>query len=177
MVFIDDVGYGTPLVHNVLTDVTNPGDAVQGVPNDGDWPGAETPDLVIDNDDTTKYLHFKGETQTSGFQVTPSVGATVVTQLTFTTANDAAERDPVSFELHGSNDGINGPYTLIASGDIADFAQADAWPRFTMNETAIEVENDVAYAHYQVLFPAVRDPGSANSMQIAEVQLIGVLAP
>jgi len=34
--------------------------------------------------------------------------------------------------------------------------------------------NDVAYSHYQVLFPAVRDNGSANSMQIAEMELIGV---
>ncbi|HUU19956.1 MAG TPA: LamG-like jellyroll fold domain-containing protein, partial [Sedimentisphaerales bacterium] len=59
-------------------------------------------------------------------------------------------------------------------GDIVDFAQADAWPRFTMNATPISFDNDVAYAHYQVLFPAVRDAGSANSMQIAEVELLGV---
>jgi uncharacterized protein (TIGR02246 family) len=64
---------------------------------------------------------------------------------------------------------------LIASGDIVDFAQADAWPRFTMNATPISFENSVAYAHYQVLFPAVRDPASANSMQIAEVELLGEL--
>ncbi|HUU17768.1 MAG TPA: alpha/beta hydrolase-fold protein, partial [Sedimentisphaerales bacterium] len=62
-------------------------------------------------------------------------------------------------------------------GDIVDFAQADAWPRFTMNATPISFDNDVAYAHYQVLFPAVRDAGSANSMQIAEVELLGELAP
>jgi len=28
-----------------------------------------------------------------------------------------------------------------------------------------------------VLFPAVRNPGSANSMQIAEVELLGTVAP
>jgi len=43
-----------------------------------------------------------------------------------------------------------------------------------MNATQILFNNDVAYAHYQVLFPAVRDPASANSMQIAEVKLLGV---
>ncbi len=163
-----------------LSDVTAPGDIVQGVPNDGEqdgsgnfgWPGAETPDLAIDDDTSTKFLHFKGELEPTGFQVTPLDGATIVTGLTFTTANDAAERDPIAFELSGSNESIDGPYELIASGDIVDFAQADAWPRFTMNATPILFDNDVAYAHYQVLFPAVRDAGSANSMQIAEVELL-----
>ncbi|MHC4521035.1 MAG: hypothetical protein ACYTAS_20780 [Planctomycetota bacterium] len=99
-----------------------------------------------------------------------------MTELTSTTANDAVERDPTSFELYGSNDGIDGPYTLIAAGDIVDFAGAEAWPRFTMNETPITFENDVAYGNYQLLFPTVRDAGSANSMQIGEVELIGVVA-
>ena len=49
--------------------------------------------------------------------------------------------------------------------------------RFTKNSTPIVFENEVAYTSYQLLFPAVRDPGSANSMQIAEVELIGVVAP
>jgi hypothetical protein len=46
-----------------------------------------------------------------------------------------------------------------------------------MNATPITFDNDVAYAHYQLLFPTVRDPGSANSMQIGEVELLGVPAP
>ena len=162
-------------------DVTAPGDAVVGVPNDGvttggednGWPAAETPDLAFDDDVNTKFLHFKGETEPTGVIVTPSVGSTVVTGLTFTTANDAPERDPVAFELYGSNDSADGSWTLIAAGDIADFAGAEAWPRFTMC-TPIAFDNDVAYAHYQVLFPAVRDPSSANSMQIAEIELLSV---
>ena len=166
-----------------LSDVTVPSDIVQGVPNDGDWPGAETPPLAIDDKVNTKYLHFKGDfnpdpgTGGAGFQVTPLDGATIVTGLTFTTANDAAPRDPVAFELSGSNDSIDGPYTLIASGDIVDFAQADAWPRFTKNETPISFENDVVYKHYQIIFTAIRDAPNANSMQIAEVELLGVPAP
>ena len=99
-------------------DITSPGDIVRGVPDDGDWPGAESPPLAIDDDVNTKYLHFKGETQTTGFQVTPSAGPSVITGLTFTTANDALERDPVAFALYGSNTSIDGPYTLIAEGDI-----------------------------------------------------------
>ena len=160
----------------LLSDVTAPGDTVQGVPNDGDWPGGETPDLAIDDDTGTKFLHFKGETEASGIQVEPAMGLTIVTGLTLTAANDSPERDPVSFELSGSNDSIDGPYELIAAGDVADFAQADAWPRFTMNATAISFENTVAYKYYQVMFPTVRDAGGANSMQIAEVELLGEVA-
>jgi len=126
-------------------------------------------------DVTTKFLHFKGEVEPTGFVIEPAAGASIVTGLTFTTANDAIERDPISFELSGSNESIDGPYELIASGDIVDFAQETAIPRFTMNGTAIMFDNDVSYKYYQVMFPAVRDPGSANSMQIAEVELLGVL--
>jgi hypothetical protein len=166
-------------------DVTMPGDAIQGVPNDGDWPGAETPDLAIDDDTATKYLHFKGDfdpdpgTGGTGFQVTPSIGGSIVTGLTLTTANDVPGRDPIAFELSGSNTSIDGPYELIASGDIVDFVQEAEWPRFTMNETPISFDNTTAYAHYQLIFTAIRGPvgGSVNSMQIAEVELLGVSSP
>ena len=154
-------------------DVTAPGDTVQGVPNDNDWKARESPPMAIDDDTSTKYLHFKGEIEATGFQVTPSARKTTVVGLTFTTANDAVGRDPVAFEFYGSNVSINGPYTLIASGDIVDFSQATPWPRLTMNETPIFFDNDIAYDHYQVLFTAVRSPASANSMQISEVELLG----
>ncbi len=154
-------------------DVTTPGDTVKGVPDDGDWPGGEPPPMVIDNNVDTKYLHRKGGSQTTGFQVTPSLGGMIVTGLTFTTANDSAGRDPVTFELYGSNDFINGPNTLIASGDIVDFNQPTEWPRKTKNETPISFDNDVAYDHYEVLFTALR--GAEPLMQIAEVELLATV--
>jgi hypothetical protein len=159
----------------VLADVTGAGDAVQGVPNDVDWPPAEYPALAIDDKTSTKFLHFKGELLPTGIQVTPAVGATIVTGLTFTTANDSPGRDPVKFELSGSNDGIDGPWTLIAAGDIVDFAQATEWPRFTMNATAISFANAVAYKHYQIVFPALRNPVTDPMMQIAEIELLGII--
>ncbi len=176
LIYVDDIGFGAPLASNVTSDITSPGDEVVGVPNDGDWPAAETPDLAIDNNTSTKFLHFKGFEVPTGFQTTPSIGATVVTGLTLTTANDHADRDPITYEVYGSNEGIDGPYTLIASGDVVDFAQETEWPRFTKTETPIMFDNDVAYTHYQILFTAVRDPSVANSMQIAEVELLGKIA-
>jgi hypothetical protein len=169
---------GARLMDDLLgPDVTALGDVVKGVPDearDGSvagWPGNEHPALAVDDDVSTKYLHFKGEVEPTGFVVEPASGASVVTGLTLTTANDAIERDPVTFEIYGSNDSIDGPYELIASGDIVDFAQEEPWPRFTMNATPITFSNNVAYTYYQVMFPTVRDPASANSMQIAEVEL------
>ncbi len=155
-------------------DITQPGDAIQGVPDDSDWPGNEAPPLAIDDNTGTKYLHFKGFSQPTGFQVTPSKSQSIVTGMSFTTANDATERDPISFELYGSNDSIDGPFTLIASGDIVDFNLEAAWPRFTINETPISFDNDTPYDHYQILFTAVRDAAAANSMQISEVELFGI---
>jgi len=162
-----------------IGDVTGPNDVVQGVPNDGDWPGGETPDLALDDDAGTKFLHFKGDELASGIQVEPAIGATVVTGLLLTTANDCAGRDPIAYEIYGSNEGIDGPYELIANGDVVDFAiEGEEWPRFTANATPIMFENAKAYTSYQVLFPAIRGPVGAcvNSMQIAEVQLLGDVA-
>jgi hypothetical protein len=159
-------------------DVTKPGDTVIGVPNDGDWPPVEAPPLAIDDNVYTKYLHFKGDfipyAGPTGLRVTPSVGSTVVTGLTFTTANDVPGRDPTTFELSGSNYSINGPYTVIAVGTISDFAGVIPWPRLTKTTQPIRFANSVAYKHYQLLFPSIRGPvgGMVNSMQIAEVELL-----
>jgi hypothetical protein len=161
-------------------DVTKPGDPVQGVPNDGvspgnnaaiGWPGNEGPDQAIDDQITTKYLHFKGEVEPTGFRVSPKVGPTVVTGLRLSTANDAVERDPVAWELSGSNESINGPYTPIAKGPLTDFV-GGLWPRRTWNATPITFANTVSYKHYQLMLTPVSNPGAANSMQIAEVELL-----
>jgi hypothetical protein len=109
-------------VAQAARDVTGPLDTVQGVPNDGDWPPNEVPRQACDDQILTKYLHFKGSTAVTGIRVTPVVGPTVVTGLTFTSANDSAGRDPVEYQLSGSNESIDGPYTLIAEGPITDFA-------------------------------------------------------
>jgi len=150
-------------------DVTGPLDTVVGVP-DENTPPNELPPFAVDDQVLTKYLHYDGGTVATGFRVTPAMGPTVVTGLTFTTANDADGRDPADYELSGSNVSIDGPYTLIAAGPIEDFVGTAAWPRRTKTTTPIQFENDIAYEHYQVMFPTVRTAG--NYMQIAEVELL-----
>ncbi len=155
-------------------DITKPGDTTIGVPDDGDWPVGEAPHFAIDDNGGTKYLHFKGDIGPTGLRVTPSRSQTIVVGLTFTTANDFPGRDPVVFEFYGSNESIYGPYELIASGEIVDFAGEAEWPRLTKNETPISFYNDIAYNHYQILFTALRGPigGLIDSMQIAEIELL-----
>ena len=166
-----------------IADVTAPGDVVIGDPNDGNWPGGEIPayavdnTLIFDSGSSSKFLHFGGATGPTGFVVVPAVGPTVVQGLTLTTANDEPPRDPASYEVYGSNGRHDGPWNLIASGDVVDFTQADAYPRYTKNATPITFENAVAYTYYKVMFPTIRDAASANSMQIAEVELLGNVAP
>jgi hypothetical protein len=172
MILFDDVLLvAEPIVTTISNDVTTPGDEVYGVPNDGDWPAAEYPGLAIDNDTATKFLHRKGGSIPTGIQVTPSVGATVVTGLTLTTANDTPTRDPITFELSGSNTSIDGPYEVIASGNIVDFAGATVWPRFTRNTTPITFNNTKSYTHYQLVFPTLRG-ATETLMQIADVELL-----
>jgi len=179
ILYVDDIRLYPTAFTSMPTDITTAGDAVQGVPNDGDWPDAESPanaidDVVRSGSASSKYLHRKGGAMATGLQVTPMVGATVVTGLRLTTANDVPDRDPITFELYGSNASIDGPYELIAAGDVIDFAGENAWPRYTANETPIEFENTTAYTHYQILFPGLRGANQAL-MQIAEVELLGTV--
>ena len=141
----------TPVV--MPRDITVPGDIVKGVPDDGDWPGNEAPpraidDIVRSGGASSKYLHRKGGSMATGIRVTPLNGPSVVTGLSFTTANDVPTRDPITYELSGSNESIDGPFELIAAGDIVDFAGEADWPRYTMNATPITFANDKEYAHY-----------------------------
>ena len=157
-------------------DITSPGDSFVGVPADGRWPGGEPPEAAFDDNVGTKYLNFRAKDDGGvpvGYRITPSRSQTIVGGLTFTTANDSPDRDPATYVLSGSNDSINGPYTLIASGEIVDFTQGTEWPRDTKGTTPILFFGDyVAYDHYEILIRSVRNFGGANSMQIAEIELL-----
>jgi hypothetical protein len=147
-----------------VADVTQPGDLIQ--PTSFNSPGGEGVEMAIDDNPGTKYLNF--DKLNAGFTVTPAVGSTVVIGLRFTSANDAPERDPVSFTLEGSNDGST--FTAIASGAIPDFPA-----RFYTVE--VSFVNELSYQHYRLLFPSVRNSAAANSVQIAEVEFLGRTGP
>jgi len=150
-------------VHAQLSDITQPGDPI--VPSSNFSPGSEGVANAIDNQ-PTKYLNF--DKLNTGFTVTPRVGLSVVQCLSLTSANDAPERDPSSFDLAGSYDGSN--FTQIATGAVPAFTN-----RFT--KVVIRFDNNTPYLAYRLLFPTVSNAPAANSMQISEVELLGFLAP
>lgn len=91
----------------------------------------------------------------------------VVTGLRFTSANDAEERDPMTFRLEGTNGtAAAGPWTVIATGNTG--LSID---RFTTGPVA-SFTNTTAWKSYRLTFPTVRDSVTADSMQIGEVAFL-----
>ena len=155
-----------------------------GAAGANNWPGAEGPVHALDGVGQ-KYLNF-AEFNT-GIVVTPDIGPSVATSLKLWTANDAEERDPASYEIYGTNiDAGNGPlpvadFTLIASGDLALPPSRSTGGASALNDANLQTvefnENTIVYSSYMIIFPTVKNPSAANSMQIAEIQLDGTIGP
>lgn len=183
-----------------LTDVTAPGDPIFPVDLDGtvgSSPAGEPVAAAINNE-RLKYLNF-GEPAgadselNTGLIVSPTlgstIGGTIVSGLRLYTANDAEARDPASYTLEGSPAGIGGPWTLISSGPLAlpsgrnvTNMPPDFTPTTPINPASdflqeILFANTNAYTDYRLIFPTVKDAAAANSMQIAEIELLGVPIP
>lgn len=151
-----------PELERELGDVSQPGDLV--MPTSTRSPEGEEADKAIDDRNGTKYLNF--DTVNAGLTVTLSRGASAVTGLRFTSANDVPSRDPTRFVLSGSTDGS--VFTEVASGPI---------PEFTSRYQGVEVtfDNDRAFSQYRLLFPEVRDAASAVAVQISEVEFLSLM--
>lgn len=144
-----------------LADVTQPDDRISALsPNS---PVGEEEWNAIDDSTSTKYLNFFGPG--TGFTVTPSVGPSTIKGLRLTSANDVPGRDPTSFSLSGSQDGV--AFETIAEDQI---------PRFNDRFTSVEVsfENDQPYQVYRIVFPTLRG-GPGELMQIGEVEFLGTI--
>ena len=134
---------------------------------------------AIDNT-VNKYLNFQD--YGSGFIVTPSRGSSVVRAIRLYTANDAPERDPSSFLLEGATS-PTGPFTAIYGSTVTlpgnrnNQASGTAVDPNTMNFVDVAFGNTTQYTSYRVTFPTLRDGVAANSMQIAEVELLGTVVP
>ena len=135
-------------------DATQPGDAI--IATSGNSPGSEGVGNAIDNADT-KYLNF--DISNTGFTVTPSVGLTEIIGMSLKSANDAPDRDPITYLLRVPTMAKTSPRF---PGDVADFPT-----RFHTNY--IFFDNSTPYLTYRLIFPTV--DGSSCRMQIAEVEL------
>jgi hypothetical protein len=99
----------------------------------------------------------------------------VVTGLRIYTANDAVERDPADYILEGSNNGTT--WTQISAGPLALPAERNASAQplnpETQHNQLVTFANSAAYTSYRVTFTNVKNNATANSMQIAEIELLG----
>lgn len=141
---------------------------------DSSYPGPEGPGNVADQVSGTKYLNFGKEG--TGFIITPAQGASITQSLQVTAANDARERDPLTYDLYGTND-------AIISGDNSAGNQ-ETWALISSGLTGLAVDpgrempgtiedftNGTSYTSYKVIFPTIENPGGTNSMQVADVSL------
>ena len=126
-------------------------------PTSNNSPSNEGAANAFDNNPNTKYLNF--DKQNAGVTVKLSQGR-VVKKFTITTANDAVERDPASYKLYGSNDGVN--WVLLSEGPLSLSNN-----RFTVSDE-IAVANTNAYVYYFIKFPSIKND-SGNSVQVSEV--------
>ena len=167
---------------NVLPgDVTQPGDPI--IPSSANSPGSEGVANAIDGQ-PTKYLNRDSGVagQTSGFVVSPSIGATVVSGIAMQSANDAIERDPKIITLEGSNDDA---VTDFGSGNwelITMISDIPAWPDLFPGNDRFQTQtflfdNFVPYKHYRWTIVETQTDGNGCCMQIAEVELLGGGAP
>ncbi len=131
-------------------------------PTSNNSPAGEGAANAFDNNTSTKYLNF--DKKNAGVTVRLSQGR-VVQKFTITTANDFSGRDPTSYKLYGSNDGVN--WTLIKQ-DSLSLSETRFW-----TSPEIAVANTTAYVYYYILFPTTKSGDgcglNCDSMQIAEV--------
>ena len=162
------------------SDVTQPSDPI--IASSTNSPGSEGVANAIDNQ-PTKYLNFDTiglDGIPSGFVVSPSVGATLVSGISLQSANDAVERDPLRIRLEGSNDEAptweDGTWELIYENDEVP-SWVEAFPDGDRFQTqTFSFESKKAFLHYRWTVVQVQGEG-ANSMQIAEVELLGRVLP
>lgn len=140
-------------------------------------PGSEGVANAIDGK-PTKYLNFDTRNDAtykpSGFVVSPSLGATVLSGITMQSANDAPERDPKIITIEGSNDASptwdTGNWELVYRNDAVP-----AWTaRFEFQ--TILFNNFKPFKHYRWTVIETQTPNGC-CMQIAEVELLGASAP
>jgi len=127
---------------------------------------------AIDGDTNSKYLLQCDQiTNTNtGIQVTPTSMAedftsSIISIISLTTANDFPARDPKSWKISGSNDGVS--FSEIAQGDFEVCEDRHKTQTVTF-------ENTESFLTYRVIFPTIvgHDGYIEPSMQVAEVGLL-----
>jgi hypothetical protein len=138
-------------------DVTDFGGAISASLPDDKSPSAERKEKAFDNSNDTKWLVFakSGYIQ---YQFANN-GAFAVDSYSITSANDFQTRDPKSWVLQGSNDGV--VFIDVDPRNNEDFSARKQTRNFNF-------ENKVAYKYYRL---NVTENNGADELQIGELRL------
>jgi endoglucanase Acf2 len=136
------------------TDITDLGGSITVQYNDS--PAGEGFNNLIDNNTQTKYLTFNS----SVWLQYQAPGSYIVDSYTITSANDAPERDPLSWTLQGSADGSS--WTTIDSRSGEDFPSRYQTRTFSFS-------NSQGYTYFRLNL----NNNSGTMLQLAEIQLFG----
>lgn len=137
------------------SDITNSGGTISAQYTDS--PAGEGIASVIDNQSSTKYLTFHN----AGWIQFQASSPYVVTRYAITSANDAAERDPLNWTLQGSSNGSS--WTTLNTQSNQDFPSRFRRREFTFTNTT-------AYSYYRLQMTN----NSGTILQLAEWELYGV---
>lgn len=156
---------------SIPTDVTEGGTGTITAQSDN-APGEGVANL-IDNSAATKWLDFadaSSSTRSSWIQYTFNGAARyAVSSYALTAASDASERDPYTWALLGSNDG-GATWATLDTRTAQTFSLRGEVRTFSFT-------NAVGYNVYRLRIDRVANPSSANSVQLAEIELLGVFVP
>lgn len=135
------------------------------------WLAGESPDHALDGNVNTKFAIFRS--LGASLISSPQAGPAVVNSLTFWTANDSPERDPVAYQVYGFptritqvsgtlDVGTTG--TLLSSHNLTLPAGRNSGP------VRVDFANSTAFASYLVVFPAVKNSPATTLTQLSEIQ-------
>ena len=152
------------------------------------WPAAGKPRAIRStflSFRPSRLPHLNFAELNTGVILTPTGAnaAQIIRRITFTTANDAPERDPLTFTLYGgtaaqlAGNPTIASLTTIATGNTGFAAAPDpATARLTAAATQT-FANAAAFGGYLLVFPTVRDAAAANSMQISDIRFETIPEP
>lgn len=118
---------------------------------------AESVAMLFDGNVTTKWL----DNSASTWVLVSFASPTVLDAYSLTSANDAPERDPASWTLSGSNDGV--------TWNVIETRVRQSWATRQLARDFVLTTTSAAYTQYRFDFTAT----SGSATQLAELELYG----
>ena len=147
-------------------DISSPADVMTiTFPDGGSSPAGETVINLVDNRLDRKLDIINAGAGPAIVDITPAVGATLISGITFYGAADDAAfpgRTPQSFTLYGSNNGVD--FAQITSSTLVENT-------LNFTDQSFSFDNAQSFTRYRIEFAT---PFGGGDMQLGEIELHGV---